>query len=378
MRIKKKLAGKKIALALCAAFLAGAALGGCASTAASLDSSGGASATRSAAISAPPTSSDAESAVPGEEQGVSLPYSKEAQEKYGLPESLTLSAVPQRVVVMTLGPAELLHALGIELLAIPDTSDKESQWVQESGAQLLPLTAKTVDTEQLLTLEPDLILLSASKKEAYGTFFEEHGIPVYYTVSSSMDSGVLEEVKAQITLFGTGFGRTTERDALLEQVQALEEKITQWKAQNPGLQGQQMMILLDAPFTYTNTSTTSLGSIMASLGLENMADRIPGLESVMGTGTLQISTEVIVEQNPPLIIAQPTGAGAGVTVTSEAYQKTVEDQLAQDGTLWEAVEAVKEKCILYLGTDAYPGTSGLGIFQCYTYLMEALPALAAE
>ena len=35
---------------------------------------------------------------------------------------------------------------------------------------------------------------------------------------------------------------------------------------------------------------------MASLGLVNMADSIEGLESVMGTGTLQISSEVIVSR----------------------------------------------------------------------------------
>ena len=232
-----------------------------------------------------------------------------------------------------------------------------------------------MDTEGIIAMEPDLIIMSAGKRETYGTFFEEKDIPVYYTVTSSMDNGAIEDTKAQVELYGSGFGRTEEMDAILARFDELEASIEAWKTENAALQGQEMMILLDCPFTYTNGSDTTLGQIMASLGLVNMADSIEGLESVMGTGTLQISSEVIVEQNPPMIIAQPTGAGAGMIYTTEDFKADLEKEYAENEAVWGGVDAVKNQKILYLGTDDYPGTTGLGIFKCYEYLMENLPNL---
>lgn len=308
-------------------------------------------------------------------QGVSLAYSKEAQEKYGLPESFELENTPERLVVMTLGPTEILHSLGVEMIAVPDILDESAAWAKELEAQRLPFTAKTLDTESVLSLEPDMIIMSAGKKEAYGNFFEEKGIPVYYTVTNTMDSGAIDEVKAQVELYGNGFHRDEELKTLMSRFDTLETEIEQWKKENVNLQGQQMMILLEAPFTYTNTSKTSLGNMLASLGFVNMADSIEGLESVMGTQTLQISTEVIVEQNPPMIITQPAGAGAGISITSEDYKANLEKEFTDNSAVWSKIDAVKNNKILYLGTDVFPGTTGLGIFTCYEYLMEALPKL---
>lgn len=308
-------------------------------------------------------------------QGVTLAYSKEAQEKYGLPETFELEKTPERLVVMTLGPTEILHNLGVEMIAVPDILDESSDWAKELKAERLPFTAKTLDTESVLALEPDMIIMSASKKEAYGNFFEEKGIAVYYTVTNTMDSGAIDEVKAQVELYGNGFHRDAEVKTLMSRFDQLEADIEQWKKDNADLQGQKMMILLETPFTYTNTSKTSLGNMMESLGFVNMADTIEGLESVMDTQTLQISTEVIVEQNPPMIITQPSGAGAGISITTETYKNNHEKEFTDNSAVWSKIDAVKNNKILYLGTDVFPGTTGLGIFTCYEYLMEALPKL---
>lgn len=306
---------------------------------------------------------------------VILPYSAAAQEQYGLPAEFTLDHMPERLIVMTMGPTEILHELGVEMIAVPDIIDESQEWAQDLDAQRLPFTAKTMDTESIVALKPDMIIMSAGKKEAYGDFLESQGIPVYYTVSASMDGGAIDSVKEEVRMYGNGFGRTEELAVLMNRFDQLEASIDAWKQEHANIAGQKMMILLECPFTYTNTSSTTLGGMLRELGYENMADSIEGLESVMGTSTLQISSEVIVEQNPPLIIAQPAGVGAGISITSEEYKTNLEAEYAKDPQVWESIEAVKNDKVLYLGTDAYPGTTGLGIFKCYEYLMEALPKL---
>ena len=310
-----------------------------------------------------------------EQAGVVLPYSQAAQETYGLPEEFVLEQMPERIIVMTLGPTEILHELGVEMIAVPDTIDESQEWTQDLEAERLPFSANTMDTEGIIAMEPDMIIMSAGKRESYGLFFEEKGIPVYYTISSSMDNGAIDGTREQVELYGKGFGRVEEMNAILARLDALEADIAAWREENVQLQGQEMMILLDCPFTYTNNGSTTLGQIMASLGFVNMADSIEGLESVMGTGTLQISSEVIVEQNPPLIIAQPSGAGAGVIYTTQDFRADLEEEFADNAAVWGNVDAVKNQKILYLGTDDFPGTTGLGIFKCYEYLMENLPNL---
>ena len=77
--------------------------------------------------------------------GVVLPYSETAQEQYGLPAELRLETTPERIIVMTLGPTEILHELGVELLAVPDTIDESQAWTQdlEAGGCLSRRTAWT-------------------------------------------------------------------------------------------------------------------------------------------------------------------------------------------------------------------------------------------
>lgn len=353
---------KKFLSAICACMMMFAGLTGCANPA----ENGTSSATESTASQSEP----AETA-----QGVVLPYSEEAQEQYGLPEEFRMEEMPERIVVMTLGPTEILHELGVPLLAVPNTIDESQEWTKDLEAERLPFSANSMDTEGIIAMEPDMIIMSVGKREAYGTFFEEKGIPVYYTVTSSMDNGAIEDTKEQVELYGNGFGRVEEMNAILKRFDELEASIETWKKENADLQGQKMMILLDCPFTYTNGSDTTLGQIMESLGFVNMTDSIDGLESVMGSGTLQISSEVIVEQNPPMIVAQPTGAGAGMIYPTADFQSDLEEEFTENAAVWGSVDAVKNQKILYLGTDDYPGTTGLGIFQCYEYLMETLPNL---
>ena len=178
---------------------------------------------------APQTSSDANDESikdsDGESQArgsVMLPYSEAAQEQSGLPAEFTLDDMPERLIVMTMGPTEILHALGVSMLAVPDIIDESQEWAQDLDAQRLPFTAKTMDTESIVALKPDMIIMSAGKKEAYGDFLESQGIPVYYTVSTSMDGGTIDSVKAEVSMYGEGFGRTEELAALMDRFDDLE------------------------------------------------------------------------------------------------------------------------------------------------------------
>ena len=64
-----------------------------------------------------------------------------------------------------------------------------------------------------------------------------------------------------------------------------------------------------------------------------------------------------------MIIAQPTGAGAGMIYTTEDFKADLEKEYAENEAVWGGVDAVKNQKILYLGTDDYPGTTGLRHFQ---------------
>ena len=175
---------RRILAAACSCMLIFAGLAGCAEQAAD-SSSSTSSAASQAEASVPSSEAEPSAQAAGTEpeaaQGVVLPYSETAQEQYGLPAELRLETTPERIIVMTLGPTEILHELGVELLAVPDTIDESQAWTQDLEAERLPFSANSMDTEGIIAMEPDLIIMSAGKRETYGTFFEEKDIPVYYT-----------------------------------------------------------------------------------------------------------------------------------------------------------------------------------------------------
>lgn len=308
-----------------------------------------------------------------EELGVTLPYSQEAQAKYDLPSEFSINYMPKMLIVMSNSPVEILHELGVEMLAVPNILDESQDWIQDLDAERLPLTASTLDVEAILSREPDMIIMSAGKREKYGKFFENNGTPVYYLVTTG--NGTIEDVRYDVTVYGKAFHKEHETEKILAKFDQLEADIEAWKKENSSLAGQKMMILLDCPPGYTNNSQTALGDMLKRLGYENITDSIPGLESMMGSNTLYISTEIIVSQNPPIIIAQPAGTGMGISITSKAFETMLQTEFKKNSALWNSISAVKNGRILCLGTDDYPGTVGLGILDCYYYLMENLPTL---
>ena len=122
------------------------------------------------------TTSTAVSATNQQSEGFEIKYPESLQEQFG--ESLKMEKTPERIIVMTAGPVMTLYEMGVDMVAIPNSSITE--WPDDLKAERLPFGMNEIDMESIIALKPDLVILSSTNKEKYGNTLESQGIACYY------------------------------------------------------------------------------------------------------------------------------------------------------------------------------------------------------
>lgn len=95
-----------------------------------------------------------------------------------------------------------------------------------------------------------------------------------------------------------------------------------------------MMILFGAPPSYQQTSKGYLGSILAMLPFENMADQVLSEDS----RTAPLDLESLLEVNPEILFAiSPTAQSA------EDLQAVYAEEFEKNPKIWSGLQAVKKR-----------------------------------
>jgi iron complex transport system substrate-binding protein len=202
-----------------------------------------------------------------------------------------IPAEPRRILSASASHTEILYALGAgeEIVATDQFSNFPA-----AAAATPKVDAFNLGVESVAAFAPDLVVLSYDPGDLRSGL-AALGIPTLLFAPPL----TLEEAFGQMTALGTAAGREGESAAL---VNGLRSEVAGLAATRPaGSPPLTYYYELD-PTLYSLTSDTFVGSLLALLGLENIADAA----DAAGSGFPQLSAEYILFADPDFIFLADT------------------------------------------------------------------------
>lgn len=239
---------------------------------------------------------------------------------------LAFSKTPERVVAITPSNAEILYAIGaIDTLV---GRGKYVDYPEEAMTLEVVESGKDLNAEQILALEPDLVLMSdmAQTNEQVKTLTDA-GVVVAMT-----DATNIEEVYESIEMIGKIMKKDSEATAVIDEMKSTFAEIEKDKAANEG----KTIYFEISPLQYglwTGGKGTFMQEVADMIGVTNIFEDLEGWA--------EVSEEQVLERNPDYIMTISMYFGEGPT--------PIEEIKSRPG--WENITAVKEDRILNLDND---------------------------
>ena len=297
------------------------------------------------------------SGVAEEAQQVKLYYPSYLQESEG--EALVLDKMPERIVCLSNAALQILVRCGIQPVAVtePASSVEYPDWVYE--LPVISTSMTSLDSEAIIAIEPDLLIVGSYQKETYGQQFADAGIPVYDT--SEGPSIAYAEAREEAITLARSFGSEELAAEVEAEFAAVEARAADYAATHDV---KSMMIFFHTPGTYFQTSEGYLGSMLAMLPFENLADTVVDPAS----RTVPTDIETCLTLDPEVIFAiSPTAA------TADVIQDVYEETFAQEPGLWEQFSAVANDDVIYLSSE-YVTSKGIQVIDSLNALIDLLEA----
>lgn len=288
-------------------------------------------------------------------EGFEILYPEYMKESEG--ESLVLEKEPEKIVCLSNSALQILVRCDMQPIAVtsPASTVDYPDWVSE--LPVIETGMSELDSESVIAMEPDLVIMGVHLQEDYGPILEDAGIPVYYT--SEGPSITYNEVKEEALVLGESFGGEEERAEIQQEFDDLEQRAAEYKESHDS---KTMMILFAAPPTYQQTSEGYLGSMLAMLPFENLSDTL--IDPSARTAPLDM--EKLVEQNPEVLFAiSPT------TPTADMLEASYQEEFTNNPQIWDNLTAIQEENIIYLSSD-YVTSKGIHIIDSMNELMDML------
>lgn len=204
---------------------------------------------------------------------------------------VTIKAPPRRIVSFSPGHTEVLYAIGAGNLMVG--ADEFSDYPPE--ARSLPkVSYSNIDLEQLVALDPALVILVTRQKSAVAEL-EKLGLTVLYLTEAGTVDGILDRIRL--------LGKVTDHEEQAERVAAqMQQRINGVLARLEGVsQGPSVFYEL-SPELHTAGPSSFIGDILTKLKLRNIAagiaDPFP-----------KLSPEKIIADNPDIVILADPEAG---------------------------------------------------------------------
>lgn len=290
-----------------------------------------------------------------ETQGFTLYYPSYMVQQEG--ETLTLDQKPEKIVVLSNSALQIMIRCDVKPIAVTSltASVEYPQWVEQ--LPVIETGKSSLDTEAVIAMEPDLLIMGVHLKEDFGTILEDAGIPVYYT--SEGPSITYAEVKEEAEVLTRSFGTQEQVQEVLGEFEAVEQRAAAIK---DSMETKDMMILFSFPPSYQQTSKGYLGSILSMLPFDNMSDTLIDPDS----RTAPLDLEKLVELNPQVIFAiSPTMS------TAELLQQSYQEEMAKNPGIWDKLEAVNQDNLICLSSE-YVTSKGIQIISSMNQLMDRL------
>ncbi|MDO4581478.1 MAG: ABC transporter substrate-binding protein [Bacillota bacterium] len=239
--------------------------------------------------------------------------------------TVALTAPAERIVALSAADCEILYAIGggAQLVGRGEYCDYPAE------IELLPALGSGAEAniEQLLALEPQLVLLSIlDYNEDLAAVLQASGIAVAVT-----DADDIAGVYTAIGLIGALSGHDEEAAALVESMQGEFAALTALVEQQGMSHGG--VYFEASPLEYglwTGGSRTFVDELAAMLGMENIFADVEGWA--------EISQEQVIARDPDYILTMTMYYGEGPTPVEEIYSRDGWQSLTalQNGDVYQA------------------------------------------
>lgn len=282
-------------------------------------------------------------------------------------EDIELDHVPERVVCMSSYPFQTLYELGVNFVAVAQTST--FTYPEEIQPLVMPgVISSEFDLEAIVALEPDLVLLPDSSMTTHGETLKSLGIPVYAVTTKEPDTTVYDVVKLQTELYIEAFAKDEETLAAAEAIRsrfaALDERIAEAKSRYEGKSFFGATCVSNTDL-YLQSQTSTISSMMKMLGFVNVYDEAMGATSAPAS----LETFADVESDLFLFTTQ--------LKDTESAKALCEEAVAANQEVWNTVPAVSRGDVLYL-PSRYVVTAGLNVIDNIDVLITMLDEFYAE
>lgn len=290
-----------------------------------------------------------------EKDGFTMYYPESMVETYG--ENLHLDEKPEKIVCLSNAALQIMVRCDVRPIAVtsPASSVEYPDWVSE--LPVITTGMSQLDTESIIAMEPDLVIMGKHLQEDFGPILDDAGIPVYYT--SEGPSITYTEVKEEAIALTKSFGDQAAQEQVQQEFDDLEARAASFSDK---METKTAMILFSFLPSYQQTSKGYLGSMLSMLPIENLSDTLIDPED----RTAPLDLEKLVELDPEVIFAiSPMSADAAELEAS--YQ----EEIANNPAIWDNLQAVKNGNIIYLSSE-YVTSKGIQIINSMNSLMDLL------
>lgn len=302
----------------------------------------------------PSKSAETENTDDTKSEGFVLTYPEHMQE-LGFKEPVELEEVPETIVTLSTYPVLTLFAMDVKLAAVPST--KVIEYPEDYDGVILPgVMSGTFDIEQVVAMQPDLVIMPSSSKEQYGATLEGLDIPVYYVAMTSASTDVYNLIKEQtqafVDAFSTDAESKTKGEAVMAKFDTLNEKLEEVKKLTEGKTVMSITVSGESSI-YINSATSTLGCMLDMCGLENVFQ--PGENAGVGHSMNEMDMETSIGYDPDIMVV----CGSSTLEDNKALMDSIYE-LNKD--YWDMIDAYKEGRVIYL-PSSYVSTAGINIIS---------------
>lgn len=285
-------------------------------------------------------------------------YPEAVWKKHG--KALELKAYPKKIIDLSTSSLFLMSKLKVDLIGVSRTVKNTRAAEYYKNVKTIDSGMRSVDTEAVIAMEPDLVIMSGGMKEKFGSQIEKLNIPVYYTSEGPIVNLAVNQ--AETECLAEAFGGSQAKEDVTA-IYAAMRKSAEAYAKEHAAKSAMVIFGPGGKGVMVATSTSFFGQQLKLLGFENAADPI----NAKGSGVLPSSLEVLAKQNPAVIflIAPPTG------YDPQTLLDAFNDAKAKDPKIYESIQAVKDNKVIALPGN-YTTSKGLEVVPDFVKLIDLL------
>ncbi len=263
-------------------------------------------------------------------------------------------AIPERIVVVSVSTAEIMNALGIELVGMTRTTKPISEKLKALPTVGFPMQP---NIESITALNPDLVILTYDFKALNKEQMEQHNLPAFFIDNQSY-KGTMEGIE----MLGKAFDKEAVAESLLKEMKEKEAAVLQKAKDKPQ---PKVLILFGTSESFMMARETSFaGEMVKLLGADNII-KDAEISITQDTGNyIPMSVEKVVELNPDVILRISHGSPEGT--------KMLYEQEFERNPVWQAIAAQQNGRVYDLPEDLFFSNSGLKIVESLEYLANLL------